>query len=85
MIDAKAAMDDGGEACRAECAEQPFDVAFAPTTHVFAVGLINGDVEQWSHTQSSCAKLDRGRADWRLRRRGQRTGSLPDTKCSYIF
>ena len=57
-IDAKSAMDDGGEACRAECAEQPFDVAFAPTTHVFAVGLINGDVEQWSHTQSSCAKLE---------------------------
>jgi WD40 repeat protein len=49
---------DGGEACRAECSEQPFDVAFAPATHVFAVGLINGDIEQWTHTENSCTKLD---------------------------
>jgi WD40 repeat protein len=49
---------NGGEACAAVCSEQPFDVAFAPTTHVFAVGLINGDVEQWTHTDVSCAKLE---------------------------
>jgi|TARA_B100000073_G_scaffold341004_1_gene341629 hypothetical protein len=52
------AMDDGGACASAECAEQPFDVAFAPTTHVFSVGLIDGNIEQWSHTDSSCTKIE---------------------------
>jgi len=51
-------MADGGAACVAECAEQPFDVAFAPRTHVFAVGLIDGSIEQWSHTETSCTRLE---------------------------
>lgn len=53
------AMDDGGAACVAECREQPFDVAFAPKTHVFAVGCVDGSIEQWSHTDDSCTRLDR--------------------------
>ena len=50
--------DESGAACVATCAEQPFDVAFHPTTHVFGVGLITGDIEFWTHTDDSCRKME---------------------------
>jgi len=50
--------DDSGAACAATCADQPFDVAFAPTMNVFAIGIITGDIEFWTHTKSTCAKME---------------------------